>query len=224
MIDWVNFSVFFNAWSFGSHESVLPKREETTSFWNVVPSLLEKCIVHQLGLTGPMVCGGRDLQVLVQLIAEPLAWHGLVLQSYIRSLLPCGKKKKKSGVAADNSTSLLSETIRASVSSLYSMVETLAKRIREEVDKIGNEGGSELLSSLVRGPNEGPGQVFQAPKDFISTADESELGDRIFQAIKCWSPEDISRKTVKSQQNMMLDFLQICESKLKLLKSLKQQL
>ncbi|CAO2840025.1 unnamed protein product [Amaranthus hypochondriacus] len=224
LIDWVNFSVFFNAWSFGSHESVLPKREETTSFWNVVPSLLEKCIVHQLGLTGPMVCGGRDLQVLVQLIAEPLAWHGLVLQSYIRSLLPCGKKKKKSGVAADNSTSLLSETIRASVSSLYSMVETLAKRIREEVDKIGNEGGSELLSSLVRGPNEGPGQVFQALKDFISTADESELGDRIFQAIKCWSPEDISRKTVKSQQNMMLDFLQICESKLKLLKSLKQQL
>lgn len=224
LIEWVNFAVFLNAWSLSSHETVLPTGENSTSLWHLVNSLLQKCIVHEIRVTGPKVCyPGGDLLVLVQLIAEPVAWHCLVLQSYIRSSFPCGKKKKKSG-PADSSISVLSETIRDSVSSLYSIVESVSKWLNEEINKTDDEAVDYLLSSLVRGPNGGPGKVFQALKDLISSADEGELGDRIFQGIKSWSPTDIARKTLKGQHKTMSNFLQICNSKLKLLEALKQQI
>lgn len=165
---------------------------------------------------------GGNLPVLMQLIGEPVAWHSLVLQSYVRSSLPCGKKKKKSG-PADSSTSIICQTIRDSVSSLHSIVEMVVNWLNEEVKK-EDEAMDQLLSSLTRGPNEGPGQVFQALKDIVSAADEGALGDRIFQSIKSWSPADVARKTVNGQHKVMLDFLQICESKLKMLKALKQQI
>ncbi|XP_010685884.2 N-terminal acetyltransferase B complex auxiliary subunit NAA25 isoform X2 [Beta vulgaris subsp. vulgaris] len=223
LIEWVNFAVFLNAWSSSSHESVLPVGGESTSLWHAVNSLLNKCITEKVKITRPMVWSpGGNLPVLMQLIGEPVAWHSLVLQSYVRSSLPCGKKKKKSG-PADSSTSIICQTIRDSVSSLHSIVEMVVNWLNEEVKK-EDEAMDQLLSSLTRGPNEGPGQVFQALKDIVSAADEGALGDRIFQSIKSWSPADVARMTVNGQHKVMLDFLQICESKLKMLKALKQQI
>ncbi|KAL2899247.1 N-terminal acetyltransferase B complex auxiliary subunit NAA25 [Bienertia sinuspersici] len=224
MIEWANFAVFYNAWTLSSHESMLLMGEESKSVWQIVCSLLQKCVTHKVRITGPMVCSpGGDLPVVVQLVAEPVSWHCLVLQSYIRSSLPCGKKKKKSGGPADSSTFVLSQTIRDSVSSLYSIVEVVVQCLKEEVNKT-DETVDLLLSSLEMGSNEGPGQVFRALKELVSTADEGELGDEIFQGIKSWSPKVITSKMLKGQHKMVSDFLQICEAKLKLLEALKQQL
>lgn len=227
MIDWVNFAVFVNAWSLSSHEPLLPASEGSATMWHTVNSLLEKCIAQKVRITGPLVCSpGSDLQVLVQLITESAAWHSLVLQSYVRSSLPCGKKKKRSG-HADSSNSSLSEEVRDSVLSLYGTVQVVAKWLKEEINRTEDAALDELLSPLVSGsddPNEGPGRVFHVLKDLISTADKVELGDRIFQAINSWSPSDVARKMMKGKRKMMSDFLQICNSKLKLLEALKQQI
>ncbi|XP_021846113.1 N-terminal acetyltransferase B complex auxiliary subunit NAA25 isoform X2 [Spinacia oleracea] len=227
LIEWVNFAVFLNAWSLSSHETVLPMGEESISLWHVVNSLLQKSIESKVRIIGPQGCspgGARDLSVLVQLIGEPMAWHCLVLQYFIRSSLPCGKKKKKSGGPADSSTSVLSQSIRDSVLSLYSIIEVVVEWLKKEVNKTDDEAVDHLLSFLVSDSNEGPGKVYQALKDLISTADEGELGDRIFKGINSWSPTDIARKTFKGQHKMMSNFLQICNSKLKVLEAIKQQI
>ncbi|XP_021720964.1 N-terminal acetyltransferase B complex auxiliary subunit NAA25-like isoform X1 [Chenopodium quinoa] len=224
LIDWVNFAVFLNAWNLSSHESVLPIAEGSTSLWHLVNSLLQKCILQKVKITGPKVCSpGGDLPVLVQLIAEPVAWHCLVLQSYVRSSIPCGKKKKKIG-PTDGSTSVLSQTIRDSVLSLHSIIEVVVKWLKEEVNKTEDEAVDHMLSSLTSDPDEGPGKVYRALKELLSTVDEGELGDRIFQGIRSWSPTDVARKTFKGQHKMMLTLLQICDSKLKLLETVKQQI
>ncbi|KAL2899246.1 N-terminal acetyltransferase B complex auxiliary subunit NAA25 [Bienertia sinuspersici] len=135
-----------------------------------------------------------------------------ILYSFISSMW---QEEKKSGGPADSSTFVLSQTIRDSVSSLYSIVEVVVQCLKEEVNKT-DETVDLLLSSLEMGSNEGPGQVFRALKELVSTADEGELGDEIFQGIKSWSPKVITSKMLKGQHKMVSDFLQICEAKLKL--------
>ncbi|GAB4860256.1 hypothetical protein Ancab_011737 [Ancistrocladus abbreviatus] len=223
MIDWVNLVVFFNAWSLNCHEA-LPGGDGSGPAWHIVTSVLEKCILEKVKITAPLVCSpGGDLPTLVQLIAECLSWHSLVLQSCIRSSYPCGKKKKKSG-QADNSSSSVSHTIRDSVQSLCGILEVVVKRLREEINKTEDETLDLSLSSLETGHYDGVGRVFYAIKDFISSADEVELGHRISQALKSWSPAEVGRKMVNGQRKVLLEFLQMCNSKMKLLVALKQQI
>ncbi|XP_074301820.1 N-terminal acetyltransferase B complex auxiliary subunit NAA25-like isoform X1 [Silene latifolia] len=227
LVEWMSFAVFLNSWSLGSHTSVFPESKGHPAAWHVINSLLQKCIVEMVRITsaGPLICSpGGDLPVLVQLITEPVAWHCLVLQSYIRSSFPCGKKKKKSGSTDSATTSLISQAIRDSVVSVQSTIEVVAKWLKEEMNRKEKEALDQLLSSIERETNEGPGQVFRVVRDSVAVANKADVGDRIFEAIKSWSPTDVGRNMIKSQCKMLLDFQQIFESKLKLLEILKQQM
>ncbi|KAH9624384.1 hypothetical protein KSS87_011895 [Heliosperma pusillum] len=227
LVEWMSFAVFLNSWSLGSNKSVFPESKGHPAAWHVVNSLLQKCIVEMVRITSadPLIClPGGDLPVLVQLITEPVAWYCLVLQSYIRSSLPCGKKKKKSGSADSATTSLISQAIRDSVVSVQSTIEVVAKWLKEEMNRKEREGLDQLISSIERETNEGPGQVFQVVRDSVAVSNKVDVGDRIFEAIKSWSPTDVGRNMIKSQCKMLLDFQRICESKLKLLEILKQQM
>lgn len=72
--------------------------------------------------------------------------------------------------------------------------------------------------------NDGPGQFFRKLESYVSSADETELGDRISQSLKSWSPADVARKMVTGKHKVLMEFYKICESKLKSLQSMKQKI
>lgn len=225
VIDWLNFAVFLNAWNLSSHEVMQPDVDGCrTSTWHIVNSLLKKFILDVRSMES-LVCSLRfDLSMLVQLVTEPLAWHMLVIQSCVRSLLPSGKKKKKSG-SADQSTSPLLHEIRDSIQSTCGIVEEVAKWLGHHINRSEDENLDIIFSSLQKsGEGEGPGQVFQILGAFISSNNETELGDGISQALKSWSPVEVARKFVAGQRTELREFLLICESKIKSLKALQQQM
>ncbi|ESR38412.1 hypothetical protein CICLE_v10030286mg [Citrus x clementina] len=225
MVGWLNFAVFLNAWNLSSHEVVLPDVNGCRpSTWQVVNTLLKKCILEVRSMESLVCYPQLDLSVLVQLVTEPLAWHTLVMQSCVRSSLPSGKKKKRSG-SADHSTSPLSQDIRGSVQSTSGVVEEVAKWLGHHIKKSEDEKLDAIFSSLeANGRGEGPGQVFRLLGTLISSLNEAELGDRISQAMKSWSPVDVARKFVAGQRAGLSAFLRICESKIKSLQALKQQM
>ncbi|XP_065881185.1 N-terminal acetyltransferase B complex auxiliary subunit NAA25 [Euphorbia lathyris] len=226
MIDWLNFSVFLNAWNLNTRELSQSGREQCgQGIWHMVDTLLRKCITEKARSMASLVCSpSRDFPIVVQMVTEPLAWHGIVLQSCIRSSLPSGKKKKK-GAPADHSTSLLSSTIRDSIESSCGIVEEVAQSVREQIKKPEDEVVETILCSVRnKKQEEGPGQVFQILESFITSVDEVELGGRISQAVKSWSPGDVARKMGNSSKTVLSTFVHICESKIKLLQTLKQQI
>ncbi|KAK9176302.1 hypothetical protein WN944_028317 [Citrus x changshan-huyou] len=225
MVGWLNFAVFLNAWNLSSHEVVLPDVNGCRpSTWQVVNTLLKKCILEVRSMESLVCYPQLDLSVLVQLVTEPLAWHTLVMQSCVRSSLPSGKKKKRSG-SADHSTSPLSHDIRGSVQSTSGVVEEVAKWLGHHIKKSEDEKLDAIFSSLeANDRGDGPGQVFRLLGTLISSLNEAELGDRISQAMKSWSPVDVARKFVAGQRAGLSAFLRICESKIKSLQALKQQM
>ena len=231
-VDWLNFAVFLNAWNLSSHELGLSGEDRSRpGTWHIVNSLLERYILDKFRSMGPDISSlGCDLPTLVQLVAEPLAWHGLIIQSCVRSTLPPGKRKKKSGAgAADQSNSPISNAVRHSIQSLCSIVEEIMKWLRVQIKKPEDENVEILLSSFQRKAEtetetKGPGQVFQVLQDLTSSASDIELGDRICQALKPWSHIDVARKLVTGQRKVLSEFLHICDSKFRLLQSLKQQI
>ncbi|MQL93452.1 hypothetical protein Taro_026095 [Colocasia esculenta] len=219
---WMNFAVFFNAWNLCSHHSGEPARERSSqSTWNLVDRLIQRCIKEQLvSSQPPLTCPGSNFPVLVQLVTESCSWHILVIQSYLRSMLPSGKKKKKS-VPADQLSAPLSHVIRSSIESLSSAVEEVKKWLDHQLTKSPDESMDVLLSLLQKtGGGEDPGHVFQMVEDFASVGNP-ELGERISLALQSWNSADVLRKFVKAQHTMLLKFHQMCESKLRLLESLK---
>ncbi|XVF20380.1 hypothetical protein REPUB_Repub11eG0193600 [Reevesia pubescens] len=127
VIDWLNFAVFFNAWNLNSHELGQHGGECIPGSWHLVNSLLENYILGKVRSMEPLIHSPQgDLPILVQLVTEPLAWHGLVIQSCVRSFLPSGKKKKKSG-SIDQSISSLSHAIRDAIQSLCCILEEISK-------------------------------------------------------------------------------------------------
>ncbi|GAB2286072.1 hypothetical protein Dimus_020496 [Dionaea muscipula] len=225
MIDWVNFAVFFNAWSLKCHNDGLQGGDNgSMPAWHMVAAVLKKCILQKLLTTRPLVCSpGGDLPMLVHLIVESLAWHGLVFQSCARSFVPCGKKKKKSG-PADQSNSSSSQAIRDSIHLLCETLEIVIRWLREQINQAEVETFDFSLASLQAGQDRGPGQVLQLLTNYISSVSEIELGDRIFEALKSWSPTEVARKMVNGQCKLLSELLQICNSKLKLWVALKQQI
>uniref|UniRef100_A0A2P2M6U4 Phagocyte signaling-impaired protein n=1 Tax=Rhizophora mucronata TaxID=61149 RepID=A0A2P2M6U4_RHIMU len=222
IIDWMNFAVFLNAWNLNSHELSQP---DGGGLWQALDALLEKHILEKTRSIGSLVCSPSDsFSSLVQLITEPLAWHLLVIQSHVRFCLPSGKKKKKGGLA-EQSTPLLSNAARDSIHSLCGMVEEVANWIREQISRPEDEIVDATLSSFRRNEHdEGPGKVFQILERLLSQIDKDELGDRICQALKSWNPVDVSRKIAIGNSMVLSEFLCICESKMKSLRALKQQI
>ncbi|KAJ0926355.1 putative tetratricopeptide-like helical domain superfamily [Helianthus annuus] len=217
LIDWMNFAVFLNAWNLNSDES-------NSSFrfnWQVLCSLLEQCISERIDSTKPLLSTpGTDLSILVQLVTEPLSWLGLIIQSCVRSSLPSGKKKKKGG--PDPSNSQLPNAVKDSMSSLVSMVDKVTKWLKEQIDKPVGEDVDFLLSCVQREENDDkPGKVVKVLENLVSSVDVVEVGERINRAVRSWKPVDVAPKIVTAQRTALTEFLNICESKTKVLKALK---
>ncbi|CAK8566015.1 unnamed protein product [Lathyrus sativus] len=226
LIDWLNFTVFLNAWNLSSHELVQPDRNERKPIiWNILDSMLEKYIFEKVRSMEPQLCSPwSDIQLLMQLVAEPLAWHGLVIQSCLRSCLPSSKKKKRSG-SAYQSSSNLAHAITDSVQQLSLVLEDVMKWLNEWSKRPEDENSEDILSLLRKdGHNDGPGRVFHILETFISSMSNAEVGDRIYHSLKSWSPADVARKMMTGKLKVLMEFSAICESKLKLLQSLKQQI
>ncbi|KAJ4839804.1 hypothetical protein Tsubulata_032010 [Turnera subulata] len=224
-INWINFAVFLNAWNLISHElSQSDGQQCGRGVWHVVDTLLNKYILEKTKSMESITHSPRSITALVQLITEPLAWHGLVIQSCVRSSIPSGKKKKKGG-SADHSTSLLLDAVRNSTEALCSVVEEVAKWLKEQIGRVEDENIESILSSIRKeGQDEGPGKVFQVIERVTSSINEAEFGDRISQGLKSWNAVDVARKIVNGDSSALSEFLQICELKLKSFKALKQQL
>lgn len=215
--------MFLNSWNLSSHELLRAHGDGCHSqSWHIVDSLLDKYITEKISSPESSICSPAvDLSVLVQLVTEPLAWHGLVIQSCVRSSLPSGKKKKKTGPSDLSSLSHL----RDSVQSLYDMIEKVTRWVREQINRWSEDENLEfLLSSVQKKGQEGPGQVFQIIEALVSSINDIELGDRISEALKSWNPVDVARKIVTGKCTVFAEFLRICESKFKMLQSLKQHL
>ncbi|KAK6935668.1 N-acetyltransferase B complex, non-catalytic subunit [Dillenia turbinata] len=136
LINWLNFAVFLNAGNLASHDLGPPDKDGSTSnLWKVVDSLLRKYVLEKARSMGSFPCSpGGDFPMLVQLVTEPLAWHGLVIRSCIRSSLPSGRRKKKAG-PAEISNSLLSHAVNDSVQSLCSILEEVEKWLRQQISE-----------------------------------------------------------------------------------------
>ncbi|KAE8711211.1 exocyst subunit EXO70 family protein [Hibiscus syriacus] len=225
VIDWLNFAIFFNAWSFNSNEFGQREGKCTHVSWHLVNSLLENYILSKLRSMGPLIQSPQgDLPILVQVVTEPLAWHGVVIQSCVRSCVPSGKKKKKSG-STDQSLSLLSHAVRDAIQSLCSILEEIVRWSQDQIKSPEDNKIDILVSLKTNGQNGGgPGHVFHILETLASSPNEAELGNRISQALRAWSPVDVGRKIITGQSRVLSEFCRICESKIKSLKSLKQQI
>ncbi|KAK2982751.1 hypothetical protein RJ640_025167, partial [Escallonia rubra] len=212
LVDWINFVVFLNAWDLNCHGLELPDRNASRpGTWHLVNSFLERFILEKLRSMGPLISSpGSDLPIVVQLITEPLAWHGLIIQSCVRSSLPSGRKKKKGG-PADHLNSQISQEIRDSIQSVCGLLEEVMKWLREQVDKTVDQNVETILSSLQT--EEGPGKVLQTLETLLRSMNDIELGERISQSLKAWSPVNVARKIVTGQGTVLSEFLKICKSK-----------
>ncbi|VVB16454.1 unnamed protein product [Arabis nemorensis] len=216
LVDWLTFAVFWNAWSLSSHEH-----------WHVLNLLFERLIMDRIRSMGSSDMNScySDIQVLVQIITEPLAWHSLIIQACTRSSLPSGKKKKKPQHSDQLSSSPMSQAIKESIQCLWSTVQEVSNWLLSQMNNPEDDQVERFLSTLKRNEDTGgPGQVLGVLESFIASSEESEVGNRIFEALKSWSTADSARKTVVAQQRLLREFHQICESKSKLLETLKQQL
>ncbi|KAF8102516.1 hypothetical protein N665_0198s0216 [Sinapis alba] len=216
MVDWLNFAVFWNAWSVSSQEH-----------WHVLNLLFERVFLDRIKSMGSSDLSScySDVHVLVQIISEPLAWHCLVIQACTRSSLPSGKKKKKGQHSDHLPSSPMSQAIKDSIHSLCSTVQEVYNWLLKQMNNPEDAQVERFLSTLKRNEEAGgPGQVLGVLESFITSSEESEVGSRIFEALKTWSKADSARKTVMAQQKLLGEFLQIFESKTKLLEKLKQQM
>ncbi|KAI3678545.1 hypothetical protein L6452_37841 [Arctium lappa] len=225
LIDWMNFAVFLNAWNLNSRESKSSDGQTFAINWQVLCSLLEQCISAKISSTRPLLSSpGTDLSILIQLVTEPLSWHGLIIQSCVRSSLPSGKKKKKGGPSEQPNTQLSNE-IKNSVSSLYGMIDQVTQWLKEQTDKPVDGNVDILLSSLDRDQNDvAPGKVVRILENLVSSVNDLEVGERISEALRSWKPADAARKIVTAQGTALNEFLNICESKAKVLQALKLQI
>ncbi|CAN8253181.1 unnamed protein product [Cochlearia groenlandica] len=214
LVDWLNFAVFWNAWSMSSHEQT-----------RVLNMLFERIVLDRIKSMGSSEISScySHVEVLVQIITEPLAWHGLIIQAYTRSSLPSGKKKKKTQHSEQLSSSPIYQAIKESIESFSGTLLEVSKWIVNQMNNTEDDQVEKFLSTLKRNEDaRGPGQVLGFLESFIASSEESEVGNRIFEALKSWNAADSARRTVVAEQSVLREFLQICESKSKLLEKLKQ--
>ncbi|XP_072997534.1 N-terminal acetyltransferase B complex auxiliary subunit NAA25 isoform X1 [Typha latifolia] len=223
VISCINFAVFFNSWNLSSKHPIIPSKDNCSpSSWHIVDSLIKTSIMEQLThaeaiLTSPGSC----LPVLVQLVTESFSWHILVVQCCMRSMLPHGKKKKRSS-SADQVNLPQLQAIRDSVQCLSNTIQEIQKWLEDQMS-MSEENAMDTLLSYVhrRGIEEEPGRVLQILEE-NAAANNSELGERIAGSLQSWSSASVVRKMVRAQHSSLSEFRQLCHLKLKLLDSLKQ--
>lgn len=224
MIDWLNFTVFLNAWNLSSGEIKFPdgNASGTSSTWNLVNIVLRKFVQETVASAGSLHSSpGTCLSLIVQLVTEPLAWHSLIIQSCARSIPPSGKKKKKSG-STDQSNSQLLREIQQSIQSLCDTVEIVTKWLKEQLNKPEDQTFEAIYSTIQENNSgHGPGKVFKVLESAVSSIDAAEVGPRIFEALQTWSPAVAARKVIAGQGSLLSQFLKICELKIKSLQALK---
>lgn len=224
LIDWLNLAVFCNAWKLTSTEYRLQGKEgcKYAGGW-LVDSLLEKCILERIMPMDSWVDFlGKEIPLLVQLVTEPLAWHGLIIQSLLRVSLPSGKKKKKGGTVDQLSSPLLAAA-RDSAQLLCDTVEQAVKQLKDQIKKLEEENMGVPFSPTIKGQDGGPGRVMRVIESTVCSAKNAELGDRITGALKSWSSVDVSKKIVSGQRRMLAELLSICESNHKMLDTLRKR-
>ncbi|CAA2953699.1 phagocyte signaling-impaired isoform X1 [Olea europaea subsp. europaea] len=226
IVDWMNFAVFYNAWNLNSHEIRLSDKDDSSSgTWHLVNLLMRKYVLEKIESTGSLISSpGSDFPILVQLVTEPLAWYSLIIQSCIRSLLPSGKKKKKGGLAEQINSKLFHE-LQNAIQSVCDIIQMVAKWLSDQIDQADDENFEAIFSSIHRDASTGgPGKVFQILSSSMSVMEDSELGERISQALQSWSPADVTRKIINGQTTLISEFLKICKLKVKSLQALKLQI
>ncbi|KAL0702565.1 hypothetical protein Bca4012_058687 [Brassica carinata] len=111
------------------------------------------------------------------------------------------------------------------IQALCSTVQEVSNWLLNQINNPEDVQAEKFMSTLERNEDaSGPGQFLVVLESFITSSEETEVGSRIFEALKTWSKADSARKTVMAQQIVLREFLQICESKRKLLEKLKQQM
>ncbi|XP_042418607.1 N-terminal acetyltransferase B complex auxiliary subunit NAA25-like isoform X2 [Zingiber officinale] len=224
IISWLNFTVFVNAWNLCCHQLESPRKDSSMNSWSVVDYMLRSCISEQL--THPetvLAVPGSNLPVLVQLVAEPLAWHILVIQSCIRSMLPAGKKKKKTGLV-DSLNSSYAHAVCDSVQCLISVLQDIGKWVSNQIRKSEDQDVDRLLSHLQRSSSKEELGSILSILEASESMSVSEVGERISAASQSWSAATVCRKISAAQHSLLSQFLSICESKLKLLYSINKSI
>ncbi|KAL8525576.1 hypothetical protein ACS0TY_014986 [Phlomoides rotata] len=176
--DWMNFTVFLNAWNLSSHEIGFPDGGNSDrSTWDLVNTLLKKYVLETMKSAGPIISSpGNNILLLVQL-------------------------------------------------SLCETIEVVVKWLKEQLQSRNDEKFETAYSSVQKnGTQNGSGKVFKILESSISVMRDADVGDRILEALQSWSPADVVRKIVVGQDDLLSEFLKICESKIKLLQSLRLQL
>lgn len=216
IVDWMNFVVFLNAWNMSSHDL----EESHPSTWYLVNSLLEMYIPEKVRSMGPLTSSaGNDLPVLVQLVTEPLTWHRLIIQSFVRPSVPSGKQKK--GGAAVQSTHLQRQEIQDSVRSLYNVISEVTKWLNQQKEKPKEIRCEDVLSSVSNNEQgDEPGRIFSILQEIVLSSTSELHGTRIFTALQSWSATGVAAKLVTGLDTVLSEFLTKCEDNAKLLKGL----
>ncbi|KAK8921085.1 hypothetical protein KSP39_PZI020827 [Platanthera zijinensis] len=220
VVDCLNFAVFLNAWNLNFTHPLLPHQDGVNIIsWNMLENLIKICISEQLTCTRPVPNSpGSQLPILVQLITESLTWHGLIIQSYIKSMFPSGKKKKKSE-PGDRSNFRHLQVVRSSIDWLCDEIQEVHKWLEDEINRPEDSRLDFWLSQL--NPERRSVSVLGILDDFAASSHE-ELGERISGALRLWSSADVMRKIIRSQSSLLSRFQHICDSKLEMLESLKR--
>lgn len=230
--DWVTLAVFYNAWKLSTESTGSRCKEKCLlDCLKNVEKLIELSVNELIysSTSSEFVINELVMSTLLRLVTEPIAWHGLILQSCVRSVNPAGRKKKRGGIVgghADGSLSII-EVIQISISSFRSTIENIVSWLAGYLDK-SEDQELDLLISLLKehdgSPEDSkvtarPGCVLKVLESSSSMA--SELGPRIGQIVETWNASTIARKIVNSQHMFLSGLHQVCLSKIKSLRALK---
>ncbi|KAI3986915.1 hypothetical protein MKX01_014616 [Papaver californicum] len=223
----MSFGVFEASWRLSSHDLEALQR---------VDIVIEKYTQEKLrDMPQPLLSSPENgLTFLVQIVTEPIAWKSLVIQSCIRvtpkssvagaaSSSSGRRRNRKSEHPVVKLTSEMTQSISSSIQSSCGIVEGIIEVLKRELDIPEDDKLGILESPLQKQKiREGPGHFIQTLQEITPSPDD--VGPKIAQSLKSWKYKDVARKIIDAQRKTLLESLNICESKLKFLEALKQQL
>ncbi|WVZ98055.1 hypothetical protein U9M48_043538 [Paspalum notatum var. saurae] len=216
IVSWMSFAVFINAWNLCCNKSAIPGTDQSSpSSWQLVDHLVKTCIEEQLTNANEMLtCPGNNVPLLAQMVTEPISWHLLVIQSFMRGMAPQGKKKKKGGLLERPNTPHL-EAIQRSVRCMADILESVQTWLSDQM-RPEEQALDKLLSHLHGTGAEWPGQISRTLEESAAAA-SSEIGGRIAQSLEPWSCAGVVRRIVGAEMDTIAELKKICGLKLKLL-------
>lgn len=219
MVYWMNFAIFFFAWNLYLGHAGIGLDADISCTFNIVDNLLKHCIKGQLSSAQPLLASpGSNLPLLTQLISESFSWHLLIIHSHFRSTtIPSGKKKKKNG-QMNHELSPLLKSIQCSIPFLKCVILDVKSWAQEQI----NQPVDQRLDFVVCRLHEegGPGNVLRVLEQSLLIP-RSEIGDLTENALESWNSVDVAKKFIDGQLIVLSELSNICESKLKLLDSMK---